>query len=81
MDLWAYRHKVVLEFSRPGRPTDNAQIESFNGNLWDECLNLQWFSTIDDAREKHWRHGDVNTMRVDFTRLSTTGRPRDSRHV
>jgi transposase InsO family protein len=41
VDLWAYHHKVRIEFSRPGRPTDNAFIESFNGSLRDECLNVQ----------------------------------------
>lgn len=41
VDLWAYHHKVRIEFSRPGRLTDNAFIESFNGSLRDECLNVQ----------------------------------------
>ena len=48
----AYRRKVAIEFSRPGKPTDNAYIESFNGSLRDECLNVHWFSTFDDARAK-----------------------------
>jgi putative transposase len=39
-DLWAYHHGVHLDFSRPGKPTDNCFIESFNGSLRDECLNL-----------------------------------------
>ncbi len=57
VDLWAYSQKVELEFSRPGKPTDNAHIESFNGSLRDECLNLHWFTTLDDAEEKlrAWR--------------------------
>ena len=57
VDLWAYRNKVVIEFSRPGKPTDNAYIESFNGSLRDECLNTHWFSTLADARSKleFWR--------------------------
>jgi putative transposase len=57
VDLWAYRRKVMIEFSRPGKPTDNAYIESFNGSLRDECLNVHWFSTLDDARAKleAWR--------------------------
>ena len=50
VDMWAYQHQVSLEFSRPGKPTDNAHIESFNGRFQDECLNTHWFSTIDDAR-------------------------------
>ena len=40
VDLWAYANGVVMEFSRPGKPTDNAWIESFNGTLRDACLNL-----------------------------------------
>jgi putative transposase len=57
VDLWAYQHKVVMEFSRPGKPTDNAYIESFNGSLRDECLNIHWFSTLADTEEKieAWR--------------------------
>ena len=39
LDLWAYFNGVTLDFSRPGKPTDNAVIESFNGRLRDECLN------------------------------------------
>ena len=51
-DLWAYASSVVLEFSRPGKPTDNAYIESFNGRLRDECLNTHWFADLTDAKEK-----------------------------
>jgi len=43
---------VQLEFSRPGKLTDNAQIESFNGSLRDECLNVHWFKSLADAQEK-----------------------------
>jgi len=46
VDLWAYRCKVRIDFSRPGKPTDNAFIETFNGSLRDECLNLHWFKTV-----------------------------------
>ena len=58
VDLWAYANKVTLEFSRPGKPTDNAFIESFNGSLGDECLNTHWFSSLEDAQEKlnAWRN-------------------------
>jgi len=57
LDKWAYEHKVVLDFSRPGKPTDNAYIESFNGSFRDKCLNTHWFLSLDDAREKieAWR--------------------------
>lgn len=57
MDLWAYANGVTLDFSRPGKPTDNAFIEAFNGRLRAECLNAHWFLTLDDARLKieDWR--------------------------
>lgn len=57
LDLWAYRHGVVLDFSRPGKPTDNAFIEAFNGRFRAECLNAHWFLTLADAWEKveAWR--------------------------
>ena len=42
-DLWAYHHGVRIDFSRPGKPTDNCFIETFNGSLRDECLNVHWF--------------------------------------
>jgi putative transposase len=43
LDQWAYFNQVTLDFSRPGKPTDNALVESFNGRLRDECLNTYWF--------------------------------------
>ena len=52
LDRWAYDHGVTLIFSRPGKPTDNAFIESFNGSFRDECLNINWFLSLEDAREK-----------------------------
>jgi putative transposase len=52
LDKWAYENDVILDFSRPGKPTDNAFIESFNGSFRDECLNVNWFLSLDDAREK-----------------------------
>ena len=52
VDLWAYAHKVTLAFSRPGKPTDHAYIESFNGSLREECLNVHWFEDLTDARAK-----------------------------
>lgn len=47
----------MLDFSRPGKPTDNSYIESFNGKFRAECLNTHWFLTLDDTRQKmvHWR--------------------------
>ena len=57
VDLWAYQHQVKLDFSRPGKPTDNAYIESFNGTLRRECLNTQWFLSLTDAQQQfnRWR--------------------------
>ena len=57
LDQWAYVTGVTLEFSRPGKPTDNGLIEAFNGRLRAECLNENWFLSLDDARTKveSWR--------------------------
>ena len=51
-------------FSRSGKPTDNAYIESFNGKFRAECLNANWFMSVDDAKEKceAWRR-DYNEVR------------------
>ena len=64
LDAWAYSTDIKLDFSRPGKPTDNAHIESFNGSLRDECLNINWFLSIEDARSKleTWRK-DYNEFR------------------
>ena len=45
--IWAYQKGVVLDFSRPGKPTDNSFIESFNGKFRSECLNTHWFLSLD----------------------------------
>jgi putative transposase len=57
MDRWAYERGVELDFSRPGTPTDNAKAESFNGRFRQECLNMHWFLSLDDAKSKieAWR--------------------------
>ena len=57
LDLWAYQRRVELDFSRPGRPTDNAFIEAFNGRFRSECLDAHWFLTLAGTREKMeaWR--------------------------
>jgi len=64
MDCWAYWNRVKLDFSRPGKPTDNAYIESFNARFRLECLNEHWFLSMEDAREKveAWRR-DYNERR------------------
>jgi len=52
LDLWAYTKGGTLDFSRPGKPTDNAFIEAFNGRFREECLSAHWFMTLADAKEK-----------------------------
>lgn len=52
LDHWAYINWVTLDFSRPGKPIDNAFVESFHGRLRDECPNTHWFVSLDDARAK-----------------------------
>lgn len=54
LDLWAYPKGVTLDFSRPGKPTDNAFIEAFNGRFRAECLNQHWFLTL-RMPAKRWR--------------------------
>jgi putative transposase len=63
-DLWAFLHDVTLDFSRPGKPTDNAFIESLNGKFRAECLNTHWFMSLDEARRtcEAWRR-DYNEVR------------------
>ena len=64
LDLWAYQKDVTLDFSRPGKPTDNAFIESLNGKFRAECLNTHWFMSVSDAQRKCdiWRR-DYNEFR------------------
>ena len=64
LEDWAYRRGVQLDFIRPGKPVENAFIESFNGRLRDECLNVHQFLSIEDARSRieAWRH-DYNQRR------------------
>ena len=57
LDAWAYKHRVRLFFIEPGKPVQNAHIESFNGKLRNECLNLEWFTSLHEARQvlERWR--------------------------
>ncbi len=57
LDQWAYFNRVELDFIRPGKPTDNGIIEAFNGRLRQECLNENWFLSLEDACQKveAWR--------------------------
>jgi putative transposase len=63
LDGWAYKAGVKLHFIRPGKPTENAYAESFNGKFRDECLNEHWFLDLDDARTK------IEAWRVDYNEV------------
>lgn len=54
---WAYKNKMTMDFSRPGKSTDNVLVESFNGSLRDAYLNVHWFLSLEDALEmiEYWR--------------------------
>nr|WP_155642102.1 IS3 family transposase [Burkholderia cepacia] len=64
LDMWAYHYRAKIDFSRPGKPTDNCHIETFNGSFRDECLNLHWFETLGEAKAivEAWRR-DYNESR------------------
>ena len=63
-DAWAYARGLKLEYIQPGKPVQNAFIESFNGSFRDECLNLHWFQSLADAKRviENWKE-DYNTVR------------------
>jgi putative transposase len=73
LEAWAMANDVQLCFIRPGRPVENGFIESFNGRLRDECLNVEWFSSLDDARQKlakfraHYNHHRPHSSLADRT--------------
>jgi putative transposase len=52
LDLWVYANGITLDFSRPGKPTDNTYVESFNATVRLECLGPHWSLDLDNAREK-----------------------------
>lgn len=60
LDEWAHRHQVVLDFIDPGKPVQNAFIESFNGTFRDECLNENWFVSLADAQRT------IDAWRIDY---------------
>ena len=64
LDEWAYRRGVKLFFITPGKPVENMYMESFNGRLRDECLNMHYFTSLDHTRQviEEWRI-DYNTER------------------
>lgn len=86
LEAWTYAHGVTLRFIRPGRPIENAYVESFNGKFRDECLNEHWFVSLADAQAviEAWRI-DYNTVRPhssigdvtpeQFARASAGARP------
>ncbi len=57
LDQWAYEHGVELHFIQPGKPVQNAFVESFNGKFRDECLSMNWFVSLADATDRieRWR--------------------------
>ncbi len=63
LDAWAYDAASQLHFIAPGKPVQNAYIESFNGRLRDECLNQHWFSCVAEARIL------IEAWRVDYNRV------------
>ncbi len=64
LDMWAYHYRAKIDFSRPGKPTDNCHIETFNGSFRDECLNLHWFETLGEARRLSRRGAGITTRAV-----------------
>jgi hypothetical protein len=73
LEAWAIQHEVQLCFIRPGRPVENVFIESFNGRLRDECLNVEWFSSLRAARDTlarwrdHYNHQRPHSALADRT--------------
>jgi putative transposase len=82
LDQWAYERSIRLRFIAPGKPVQNCFIESFNGRLRDECLNLNWFRSLGDARQivEAWRldynqarpHGSLGGLTPEEYRLGIT---------
>ena len=92
LDVWAYTRGVALRFIDPGKPVQNAFAESFNGRLRDECLNENWFTSLEDAQQtiEQWRvdynnarpHGGLagltpTEFRAKFTKENPTPTPED----
>jgi putative transposase len=86
LDQWAHDNKVRLQFIEPGKPIQNAFIESFNSRLREECLNQHVFVSLDDARQKieAWRrdynevrpHSSLGNLTPDeFSRTTTSHNP------
>ncbi len=67
LDLWAHARGVSLQFIRPGKPVENAFIESFNGKFRNECLDTEWFNSITEAQQT------VERWRVDYNEIRPHG--------
>ena len=67
LEAWAFYRGVQLDFTRPGKPTDNSHIESFNGRLRDECLNVHQFHSLADAQAK------LEAWRIDYNQQRPHG--------
>jgi putative transposase len=67
LDAWAHEHSVRLAFIEPGKPIQNAVVESYNGRMRDECLNVNWWSTIDEARR------GIEANRIDYNEVRPHG--------
>lgn len=67
LDEWAYRKGIKLNFIRPGKPIENAFVESFNGRFRDECLNINWFVSLKHAREV------IEAGRIDYDEVRPHG--------
>ncbi|NYT66941.1 transposase family protein, partial [Alcaligenaceae bacterium] len=82
MDAWAHQRGVKLAFTQPGKPTQNAYIESFNGKFRDECLNDNWFTSLREARVliEMWRQ-DYNQARPHSSLNNLTPCEFAARHI
>ncbi len=91
LDEWAYKRGVKLDYTRPGKPTDNGLIESFNGRLRDEFLNVNEFITMHDAREKlrawqddynhHRPHGSLGHLTPSEFATMRSGQPKQAANL
>ena len=77
-----YVNKVRIDFSLPGKPTDNAHLEAFNGRLREECLNSHWFVSMRDAKQaiEAWRT-DYNENRPHRARENRTPLEKDRNQI
>ena len=60
MFFWSRKRMIKLHFVQPGQPTQNAFVESFKGKFWEYCLNVHWFTSLADSKEK------LDSWRIDY---------------